>query len=139
MPPTTSSKTAPVVPATTPAPAKAAATDFPTNVKPTLTDEQWSKMNLEEKLKARETNELSETQADDLEALEEAAYHKDMLKKLSSKRIPRVVSQIRSVGGLAIHNPSEAQQKAMIDALTSAVEDVKAAFQGKNAGFELPE
>lgn len=75
-------------------------------------------------------------------AAEKEQYHKDMLKKISATRIPRVVDGILSIGGLATHKPNAAQQKFIIDQLRSAVDQVENELKGATITepkFQLPE
>jgi hypothetical protein len=75
-------------------------------------------------------------------AAEKAAKHKEMLKKLSAKRVPRVVDSIRSVGGLSVHNPTPAQIQAIVkplqDALALTIRELNGEAK-KQPTFSLPD
>lgn len=108
--------------------------------KKTFTDEQWNKLNLEQKIQARKDNaELTEAQADNLEAEEDAKYHLDMLKKQSSTRVAAGLRVLRSIGEMGIHNPTPEQRKAIETAIDNAVKEMKESLAGKpKVAFQLP-
>lgn len=71
-----------------------------------------------------------------------AEKHKVMLRKQAEPRVPRIVAAILSAGALAVHNPTEAQVKAIMDPIEKAVAAVKERLSGRAAkkpAFVLPE
>lgn len=69
-------------------------------------------------------------------------YHQPMLKKLSATRVPRVVTAIKTIGGLVNHKPTESQQKFLIGQLRAAVDEAEKELKGEGETaptFSLPD
>lgn len=63
----------------------------------------------------------------------------DALKRIASKRMPKVLRAIRTVGNLASYKPTEQQITFIMHALKSAIKDTEDRLQGASpvSEFEL--
>lgn len=101
------------------------------------TDQQKKILSLQE-LKAK--GKASDAQIAELKTLV-IAERKAVLVKLATRRVNKLIDQLRQIGNLAAYKPSEAQTKAVFVKIKEAVDASYTKWAGNKAvenEFELP-
>lgn len=105
-------------------------------------EEQAAQKALDAFIKTHEGKKLTDKQADEKKALTES-LGKLKFVRLANGRVPRAMKSLDSIGQLAgkAYVKSEAQIKAICDALDAKIKRVRADLEGKKetkSGFQLP-